>query len=971
MVRICLKKAKNQLIQPNRGQTVPMDHRFQRVLIQAGQRRSFEHPVEAAQAFDRGIDVGEGKIRAEEQSIPNAVFLHQHQALVELERAVMQRADVGEHVGMFADRHDALALVRMTQVGEDEPHAGIFQRHRLDEARQGAFQRRLSHERRARVHEGGQPVFLRVIPERRQQIQVIDAESGVHRQQLDAAQAQFFAPEAHFILPAGLGGIHREKTQQSRGILGDVAGYGAVIHPNAGQPGFSAENDGFGVVRGGFPVSIVGHGQIDLRPGLGAGRLTDEVRREVVREIPSMAVNVDDHGFHSFLGPGRGNFKEPLSRFPQNLDLGAGIRQSQPNMVLVAVFLEDPSQWEAVELKIAGRPVKIGRQPEIGDGEVALRIPWRDRVVNRNHSRAWMEEEGVLKAERLLPLKNRSEPNKFYTNAPHAERELLEEPLTLRAGDSFSIGAHGRTAFFWLNSVEELKEVMSRQRPFGGLPGETTPQTHQRMIPPPLGYEEVEGLDDYSLRLQLKLLQQELPEKVLSGWTSEDELLTRTADFLKTALPGQRGVSVAFLALEAGDDGEKPRFEILNQDPSAWANFRVSTSLLRQINLQAPNSRDTYLWNSADPGAAQISDATMLRQVDWVAILPVATLEGEGGIYQDRHGRLVFLYVEARQASSASAIAFVPFLRLIGSVVASLHSARNRQRIQDSLSDHFSPALRRMLHAGDVDQLKPTLAECTVLFCDRRGASRSMESASTDAEILRQLRENQEIVGEISATVFEHDGVITDFAGDGVLALWGWPVAGNDHATHAVNAAESIANRLASRMEAETGGRPAAVVRMGISTGRIAVGDTGPVQQVHISVFGNVVNFGARLELLGKQFQVPALLSHDTMQLMRDSGKTVRKLCYLRPAGFNRAYPVYELVLPRQIGGSGVTDEQIAAYEAALQAFVARNWVECVDLLQKLPDSDGPAHWLREQAEFFQANDPGEGWQGEIASLSK
>tara|TARA_R110002096_G_scaffold4501_6_gene21066 strand:- start:2821 stop:4800 length:1980 start_codon:yes stop_codon:yes gene_type:complete len=659
-------------------------------------------------------------------------------------------------------------------------------------------------------------------------------------------------------------------------------------------------------------------------------------------------------------------------------------------MVLVAVFLEDPSQWESVEVSV-GQKVRIGRQPLLKNGEAGLRVPWRDRVVNRNHSQAWLEGS-TLKVERLPAVENRSDPNKFYSNEPHSQRSVLSEPLVLNLGDSFSIGAHGRTAFFWLESESDLKEVLSELRPFGGIPGEQTSGHLQSMVPS-VDYDELEGLDDYSLRLQLKLLQKELPEKVLSGWTTEEELLTRAADFLKTALPGQLGVSVAFLAINPHQakatsvtpvspsgytpiptpvPGTKPvHFKVLNEDPSTRADFRVSSTLLSQINLQNPGADDTYLWNASDTNSSEISDSSILKRLDWVAILPVATLDSETGLYRDRRGRPVFLYVEARQSHSASAVAFVPFLRLIVSVVASLLSARERQRIQDQLSGHFSPALRRILHAGDVRQLKPTLAECTVLFCDRRGASREMETASTDEDILHQLGENQEIVGKISATVFKHDGVITDFAGDGVLALWGWPVESNDHAIRAVITAESIAYLLASRVEMDSEGLAEAPVRMGISTGRIAVGDTGPVQQVHISVFGNVVNFGARLEALGKQFRVPALLSEDTMALMKNSGKTVRKLCFLRPAGFNRSYPIYELVLPKAVGGSGANAEQIAEYEAALDAFVQQNWDKCRSMLKELPDSDGPAHWLSEQASFFEKNDPGSNWQGEIASLMK
>lgn len=637
-------------------------------------------------------------------------------------------------------------------------------------------------------------------------------------------------------------------------------------------------------------------------------------------------------------------------------------------MVLVAVFLEDPSQWVAVEIddKIA----KIGRSPEvnISKREVALRIPWRDRVVNRNHSRA-RREGAQLIVERLPPLPDRSEPNRIYDNAPHAERQVLDDPLRLNFGDSFSIGRQGRTAFFWLESTNQLSGMLAKQRPFGGLPGLPKPEQEPKSMRPALNYEELEGLDDYSLRLQLKLIQRELPEKVLAGWTTEQELLTKAADFLKNALPGQRGVSAAFIAIDG--DASARTFEILNQDPSTRADFRISATLLGEMNLDAPSPDDTYLWSSTDSEAAELSAESTLRRVNWVAILPVASMEKGARLYHDTRGRLVFLYVEARQSTSASASAFTPFLRLIASLVSSLLSARERQRVQDQLSNHFSPALRRILQEGEVAQLKPALAECTVLFCDRRGSSKAWERASSDEEILDLLRENQEIVGDISATVFEHDGVITDFAGDGVLALWGWPVGGDDHAIRAATAAESIARRLAIHGRHSKSGRFLAPVRIGISTGRIAVGNTGPVQQIHLSVFGAVANFGARLEGLCKQFRVPCLLSEQSCVLMKSSGSTTRKLGYMRPAGFTGTYGVFELVLPREVGGSGASREQILSYEEALGHFLNRDWDRCQQLLAELPRDDQPALWLSKQAEFHRENEPPEGWKGEIASLEK
>ena len=104
-----------------------------------------------------------GIVGAEQHLVPHAVFLHQHQAVVELERPVVQRADVGVDVRVLADRHHALALVGMAQVGHDDLHLREADRHRVEVPRQRAVQRRLRDERRAGVQQHRQAVLRRRI----------------------------------------------------------------------------------------------------------------------------------------------------------------------------------------------------------------------------------------------------------------------------------------------------------------------------------------------------------------------------------------------------------------------------------------------------------------------------------------------------------------------------------------------------------------------------------------------------------------------------------------------------------------------------------------------------------------------------------------------------------------------------------------------------------------------------------------
>jgi len=634
-------------------------------------------------------------------------------------------------------------------------------------------------------------------------------------------------------------------------------------------------------------------------------------------------------------------------------------------MILAALFQKDRSRRILIEMDET--PLKIGRgpQPDPNEDIVLLRIPWNDRLISRNHFTATLDGSQLI-VERLPAQEGHSPPNEFHTNTPPGQREPLPDPLRLQLGDSFCVGKNGHTSFFWLQSEAELAAALAiydQQSTVETESFEPAEDTNAH-------YDEVEALDDYSLRLQLKLLQRELPEQVLSGWTTDTELYTRAAAFLQNALPGQKGVTAAFLALEPGS------FELLNPDPTIPADFRPNSTLLSELNISNPSPGDIHVWTSGEEeDEVAFANASLGPQVDWVAALPVSVLDEGSAVLRDQKRRPVYLYIETRHASSTAAKTFIPFLRLIASLVASLLSAREKQRVQDQMTSYFSPALRNLLQDGDDSQLEPAMSECTVLFCDRRGSSRIMEQARTDEEILTQLEDNQDVVGEIIQSVFNHDGVITDFAGDGVLALWGWPshLASSDHhATRAVDAAAAIAEHFRPRVEYnERQRRHISPIRIGISTGRIAVGRTGPAQQMHISVFGRQVNFGARLESIAKEFRIPVLISSETILQMPETAHRFRKLAYMKPAGFLQSYPIYELVLPKELGGSGAEDTHIGIYEQALQLFVERKWRRCRQLLENLPRDDQPARWLHEKTEKYSNKDLDKNWDGTIDSLAK
>lgn len=99
----------------------------------------------------------------------------------------------------------------------------------------------------------------------------------------------------HFVLPAGLGGVEGHEADQVVGMLGYISGHLLVGDPEAGEPGFAAEDDGAGAAGGSGGVFVPTNGEVDFNVAAGAFGLVFEVFGEVLWVLPEMAMAIDDH----------------------------------------------------------------------------------------------------------------------------------------------------------------------------------------------------------------------------------------------------------------------------------------------------------------------------------------------------------------------------------------------------------------------------------------------------------------------------------------------------------------------------------------------------------------------------------------------------------------------------------------------------------------------------------------------------
>ena len=175
--------------------------------------------------------------------------------------------------------------------------------------------------------------------------------------------------------------------------------------------------------------------------------------------------------------------------------------------------------------------------------------------------------------------------------------------------------------------------------------------------------------------------------------------------------------------------------------------------------------------------------------------------------------------------------------------------------------------LRRFLSRDVVRKLddgRMTLAlggqslEVTILISDLRGFTRLAEGKDPQF-VVAALNTYLTTMTEV---VFKHGGTIDKFLGDGILAVFGAPLARDDHACAALMAAVEMQRRLGElNARARPGDLGPLQMGIGLHSGTVVAGNIGSLERMEYTVIGDTVNLAARIESLTKQYQREILFS--------------------------------------------------------------------------------------------------------------
>ncbi len=139
--------------------------------------------------------------------------------------------------------------------------------------------------------------------------------------------------------------------------------------------------------------------------------------------------------------------------------------------------------------------------------------------------------------------------------------------------------------------------------------------------------------------------------------------------------------------------------------------------------------------------------------------------------------------------------------------------------------------------------------QVTVLFCDLANSTELAQRLGAEA-----MHNTLSAFFELAlAEVHQVEGTVNQFLGDGFMALFGAPLAHEDHVRRALHSALAIRQRLQAAAGDSASALAAVRVRMGLHTGSVVVGGIGDNLRMDYTAIGDTTNIAARLQ----QFAVP------------------------------------------------------------------------------------------------------------------
>jgi adenylate cyclase len=220
-----------------------------------------------------------------------------------------------------------------------------------------------------------------------------------------------------------------------------------------------------------------------------------------------------------------------------------------------------------------------------------------------------------------------------------------------------------------------------------------------------------------------------------------------------------------------------------------------------------------------------------------------------------------------------------PGLALILSFLGTLAVAywtdiRERRRLRATFARFVPPQVVDdvIAQADDDLRLGGIRLESTVMFCDLRGFTSVAEHLPAE-QVIELLNR---YLTEMSDAVLEHGGTVVSYMGDGIMAVFGAPLAQADHADRALAAARDMLETRLDRFNAwatEHGISQPFRMGVGLNSGPVMSGNVGSTKRLEYTAVGDTTNTASRLQAMTKETGCSLLVSDTTKAALQKSSE--------------------------------------------------------------------------------------------------
>ena len=296
---------------------------------------------------------------------------------------------------------------------------------------------------------------------------------------------------------------------------------------------------------------------------------------------------------------------------------------------------------------------------------------------------------------------------------------------------------------------------------------------------------------------------------------------------------------------------------------------------------------------------------------------------------------------------------------------------KQRKEIKSAFSRYApSNVVNEISHKPDQLKLGGEEREISVLFCDLVGFTGYSEIYKPK-EMIQIL---SEYFNEMTEQVFAFEGLLKEYVGDELMAIFGAPLEQKDHAYRACMAALEMRNRRQAMQPIwKSMGRPILGARTGVNSGTMMVGNVGSKYRFSYGALGDDVNLGSRLEGINKIYGTKILIGENTAKQVERSF-LLREIDFVRVKGKEKPVRIYELLGLPDTDLPEKTQSAYKYYAEGLEAYRSQRWSDAIELFKKgqeLYQGDKTFEVMSLRCRLNQSHPPGADWDGAFRERRK